>query len=161
MNSLLEILGLAILVSFTTNLVRRKLITKEDTLKMAESQVYKKSLLEARKKGDEKLVQKLMKKQEYYQKIDAQIAKKNILTLLITLAIFYISYIFIAQTYGDLVIASLPSDLTIPFISHGSKITVTGWFIITLIASGLPISKILGVGAMPEISKEVEKKVKE
>ncbi|MEN2974759.1 MAG: EMC3/TMCO1 family protein [Candidatus Caldarchaeales archaeon] len=158
MSSLLEVLGLAVLVSLATNLIRRKIISKEDSLKMAESQLYKKSLLEARRKGDEKLIQKLMKKKEYYQKIDAQIAKKNIIMLLITLAIFYVSYIFITQIYGDGIIASLPGDLIIPLISSGNNLTVTGWYIISLLASGLPISKILGVGGLPEISKEAGKK---
>ncbi len=161
MNSIIEILMLAVLVSVATNLIRRKLISKEDTLKMAESQLYKKTLLEARRKGDEKLIQKLMKKQEYYQKIDAQIAKKNIITLFATLAMFYAAYIFLAQVYGNGVVANLPADLVIPFISYGNQLTVAGWFIISLIAAGLPISKILGVGGMPEISKEAEKKIRE
>lgn len=161
MNSIIEILMLAVLVSVATNLIRRRLISKEDTLKMAESQLYKKTLLEARRKGDEKLVQKLMKKQEYYQKIDAQIAKKNIITLFATLAIFYAAYIFLAQVYGNGVVANLPADLIIPFISYGNQLTVAGWFIISLIAAGLPISKILGVGGMPELTKEAEKKIRE
>ncbi len=161
MNSIIEILILAVLVSVATNLIRRRLISKEDTLKMAESQLYKKTLLEAKRKGDEKLVQKLMKKQEYYQKIDAQIAKKNIITLFATLAIFYAAYIFLAQVYGNGVVANLPADLVIPFISYGNQLTVAGWFIISLIATGLPISKILGVGGMPELTKEAEKKIKE
>lgn len=162
MESLIQILMLAVLVSLVTNLIRRKLISREDTLKMAESQLYKKSLLEARKKGDEKLIQKLMKKQEYYQKIDAQIAKKNIITLFATLAVFYLAYILLGQIYSiDIEVAKLPGDLVIPFISQGNQLTAAGWFIISLIAAGLPISKILGVGGMPELTKEAERKVKE
>ena len=162
MEALIQILMLAVLVSLVTNLIRRKLISKEDTLKMAESQLYKKSLLEARKKGDEKLIQKLMKKKEYYQKIDAQIAKKNIITLFATLAVFYLAYILLGQIYSiDIEIAKLPGDLVIPFISQGNHLTAAGWFIISLIAAGLPIAKILGVGGMPELTKEAERKVKE
>ncbi len=162
MEALIQILMLAVLVSLVTNLIRRKLISREDTLKMAESQLYKKSLLEARKKGDEKLIQKLMKKKEYYQKIDAQIAKKNIITLFATLAVFYLAYILLGQIYSiDIEIAKLPGDLVIPFISQGNQLTAAGWFIISLIAAGLPIAKILGVGGMPELTKEAERKVKE
>lgn len=161
MNPLIEIFALAIIVSVATNLIRRKLISKEDALKMAESQLYKKSLLEARKKGDEKQIQKLMKKQEYYQKIDAEIAKKNIITLFATLAVFYLAYIFLAQFYGNGIVANLPSDLIIPLISSGNQLTVAGWFIISLIAVGLPVAKILGVGGAPQLSKEAEKKIKE
>jgi len=162
MEALIQILMLAVLVILVTNLIRRKLISREDTLKMAESQLYKKSLLEARKKGDEKLIQKLMKKKEYYQKIDAQIAKKNIITLFATLAVFYLAYILLGQIYSiDIEIAKLPGDLVIPFISQGNQLTAAGWFIISLIAAGLPIAKILGVGGMPELTKEAERKVKE
>lgn len=161
MNSIVEIFVLAIIVSVATNLLRKKIITREDALKMGESQLYKKSLLEARRRGDEKQIQKLMKKQEYYRKIDAEIAKKNIITLFATLAIFYLAFIFLTQIYGDGVVANLPSDLIIPLISSGNKLTVAGWFIISLIAVGLPISKILGVGGVPELSKEAEKKIKE
>lgn len=158
MNTIVEVLGLAILVSLTTNLIRRKIISAEDMMKMAESQSFKRSLLEAKRKGDEKLVQKLMKKQEYYQKIDAQIAKKNILTLLLTLAIFYAAYLLVTQIYGDRIIASLPGDLVIPLISHGGDLSVTGWFLLSLIATGLPISKIFGTGRLPEVQKQGQKR---
>jgi uncharacterized membrane protein (DUF106 family) len=161
MDPLIQILILAVLVSLVTNLIRRKLISREDTLKMAESQLYKKSLLEARRRGDEKLIQKLMKRQEYYQKIDAQIAKKNIITLFATLAVFYLAYILLGRVYGNGSVANLPADLIIPFISQGNQLTVAGWFIISLIAAGLPISKILGLGGVHELTKEAEKKIKE
>lgn len=160
MNPLIEILGLAFVVSLATNLVRRLLLTPEDMRKMAESQLYKRKLLEAKRKGDEKLVQKLMKKQEYYQKIDAEVGKKNILTLVITLAIFYAVYMLVGPLYGNTVVALLPGNLFIPFLSAGNKLTFAGWFILSLIAVGLPTAKVLGVGGMPEVSKDAEKRLK-
>ncbi|MCF8885421.1 MAG: EMC3/TMCO1 family protein [Nitrososphaerota archaeon] len=161
MNAIIEIMLIALVVSVATNLLRRKMISREDMLKMAESQLYKKSLLEARRKNDEKLLQKLLKKQEYYQKVDAQIAKKNIITLILTLIIFYVAYLALGQFYGSTnIIANLPGDLIIPLISIENKLTVSGWFIISLIALGLPISKILGVSP-PEKPENLEKKIKE
>lgn len=161
MNTIIEIMLIAVVVSVATNLLRRKMISREDMLKMVESQLFKKNLLEAKRKNDEKLLQKLLKKQEYYQKVDAQITKKNIITLILTLIIFYGAYLSLGQFYGSVdIIADLPGDLIIPLISVENKLTVSGWFIISLIALGLPISKILGVSP-PETPKNLEKKIRE
>lgn len=162
MNPLLEILGIAVAVSFLTNYLRRRLISPEDMAKMAESQRFKRQLLEAKRKGDKKALQRLMKKQEYYQKIDAEVGKKNIITMFATLAIFYGIYMLLGPIYGGYgTVALLPGDLFIPFISQGNKLTFIGWFIISLIAVGMPIAKLFGVGGMPEVKKDAQKSLKD
>jgi len=157
MNPFLEILGIAIGVSLLTNYLRRRIMSPADMAKMAESQRFKRQLLEAKRKGDQKTLQRLMKKQEYYRKIDAEVGKKNMITMFATLGIFYAIYMLLGPLYGGYqVVAILPGDLTIPFLSQGNKLSFIGWFILALIAVGMPIAKVFGVGGMPEL-KEVKK----
>ena len=155
---MLEIFLIAIIVSFATNFLRRKLMTPEDMAKMMESQKFKKALLEAQRKGDKKALQRLKKKQEYYQKIDAEIGKKNFMILLASIGLFYFVFmVILAPLYGNLdAVGFLPSDMIIPFISAGNKLTYIGWYILSLLATGLPLGKIFQV--KPAIEKPSEAK---
>jgi len=162
MNPFLEILGIAVAASLVTNYVRRRFLSPEDMMKMAESQRFKRQLLEAKRKGDKKALQRLMKKQEYYQKIDAEVGKKNLITMFLTLGIFYGFYMLLGPLYGAYqAVALLPGDLFIPFISQGNKLSFIGWFILSLIAVGMPIAKVFGVGGMPEVKEGAPKGIKD
>ena len=72
LNPLFEILGIALAVSFLTNYLRRRLMGPEEMAKMKEAQEFQRKLLQAQKKGDKKLIQKLKRKEEYYQKLTSQ-----------------------------------------------------------------------------------------
>ena len=157
---MLEIFLIAIVVSFATNFLRRKLMTPEDMAKMMESQKFKKALLEAQRKGDKKALQRLRKKQEYYRKIDAEIGKKNMIMLFASFGIFYFVFmVILTPLYGGLnIVGTLPGDLIIPFISMGDKLTYIGWYILSLLATGLPLGKVFQ--AQPKLeqsSKEAGK----
>ena len=154
--TMLEIFAIALAVSLMTNILRKKLLSPEDMAKMMESQKFKRMLLEAQKKGDKKLLQKLKRKQEYYRKIDAEIGKKNFLMLIGSIAIFYAVFIgILTPIYGGLeAVALLPGDLVIPFISTGNKLTSLGWYILSLLAIGLPLGKLFEV--KPEVEKPAE-----
>jgi len=158
LHPMLEIFLIAIVVSFATNFLRRKLMTPEDMAKMMESQKFKKALLEAQRKGDKKALQRLRKKQEYYQKIDAEIGKKNFVIFLVSIGLFYFVFMAVlAPLYGNLeAVGFLPSDMIIPFISAGNKLTYIGWYILSLLATGLPLGKVFQV--KPAIEKPSEAK---
>ena len=160
---LIELLLIAVAVSLATNYVRRRLLTPEDMLKMAESQQFKRQLFEAKRKGDQKTLQRLMKRESYYKKIDAEVGKKNIITMFATLGIFYAVWVLLGPIYGGYeAVAFLPGDLFIPLISQGNKLGFIGWFILSLFAVGMPIAKVLGVGATPpEAGKHAEKSLKD
>lgn len=157
LNVMFQIFLIALCVGAITNWLRRKIISPRDMARMMESQNFKKMLYDAQRKGDQKTLQKLMKKREYYQKIDSEIGKKNMIFLIGSLGIFYAAYLTITPFYGALdAIAYLPNDLIIPLISQGNKLTFIGWFILCLLAVNMPLGKIFEV--KPE---EVVKHAKE
>jgi len=159
-NPMIEIFLIALAVSAATNALRKKLITPEDMAKMMESQKFKKMLFEAQKKGDKKTLQKLMKKQEYYRKIDAEVGKKNFAMLFASLAIFYLVYAILSPLYGSIgIVATLPGDLMIPLLSQGNKLTFIGWFILSLLAVNMPLGKIFEV--KPGVIQDAEKDAKD
>lgn len=142
---MLEIFFIAVVVSLATSLLRRKVITPEDMAKMAESQSYKKMLLEAQKKDDKKTLQKLMRKQDYYRRIDAEIGKKNIIILIVSITIFYIVFLgILTPLYGEVdVVAILPGDMALPII--GNKLDYLSWYVLSLFAISFPINKLFQV----------------
>jgi len=160
-NPLFEIFGIALAVSFLTSYLRRRLIGPEEMAKMREAQEFQKKLLQAQKKGDKKLIQKLKRRQEYYQKISAEVGKKNLMLMFVSLGIFYAVFMALTPLYGSVgVVASLPSDLTIPFISQGNKLTFIGWYILALLATGMPMGKIFEVKP-EEVESYAKKGVKD
>jgi len=161
LNPLFEILGIALAVSFLTSYLRRRLIGPEEMAKMKEAQEFQRKLLQAQKKGDKKLVQKLKRRQEYYQKISAEVGKKNMILMFISIGIFYAVFMALTPLYGSVgVVASLPSDLTIPLISQGNKLTFIGWYILALLAAGMPMGKIFEIKA-EEVESYAEKSAKD
>ena len=160
-NPLFEILGIALAVSFLTSYLRRRLIGPEEMAKMKEAQEFQRKLLQAQKKGDKKLIQKLKRKEEYYQKVSAEVMKKNMILMFISLGIFYAVFMALTPLYGSVgVVASLPSDLMIPLISQGNKLTFIGWYILALLAAGMPMGKIFEVKA-EEVESYAKKGVKD
>lgn len=139
---MLEIFLIAVVVSLATSIIRRRLLTPEDMAKMAESQKYRRMLIEAQRKGDKKMLQKLMRKQDYYRKIDAEIGKKNIIFLVVSIAIFYIVFLGVLNPlYGGLeVVAILPGDMELPFI--GNKLNHLTWYVLCLFTVSFPINKL-------------------
>jgi len=161
LNPLFEILGIALAVSFLTSYLRRRLIGPEEMAKMKEAQEFQRKLLQAQKKGDKKLIQKLKRRQEYYQKISAEVGKKNMILMFISLGIFYAVFMALTPLYGSVgIVASLPSDLMIPLISQGNKLTFIGWYILALLAAGMPMGKIFEVKA-EEVESYAKKSVKD
>jgi len=161
LNPLFEILGIALAVSFLMSYLRRRLIGPEEMAKMKEAQEFQRKLLQAQKKGDKKLVQKLKRRQEYYQKISAEVGKKNMIFMFVSLGVFYAVFMALTPLYGSVgVVASLPSDLTIPLISQGNKLTFIGWYMLALLAAGMPMGKIFEVKA-EEVESYAKKSAKD
>ncbi|MEM2024097.1 MAG: hypothetical protein QXG69_04830, partial [Candidatus Caldarchaeum sp.] len=83
------IAGLAAAISAFTTAIRRLIFKKEDLAKMAEIQAFNKELMTATRKKDQKTLQKLQKKKDYIQKLNAEISKKNLMTMFASLMIFF------------------------------------------------------------------------
>jgi len=76
--------------------------------------------------------------------------------MFMSLGIFYAVFMALTPLYESVgIVASLPSDLIIPFISKGNKLTFIGWYILALLATGMPMGKIFEVK-----SEEVERYAK-
>ena len=142
---MLEIFLISVVVSLVTSILRRRILTPEDMAKMAESQKFRRMLLEAQRKGDKKTLQKLMRKQDYYRKIDAEVGKKNIIFFVASIAIFYIVFLgVLSPLYGRLdVVAMLPGDMMLPFV--GNKLNYLTWYVLCLFAISFPINKLFQV----------------
>ncbi len=143
---MIMISGIAAAVSAATAGIRRLIFKKEDLAKIAEIQAFNRELIRARQKKDQKALQKLQKKKEYIQKLNAEISKKNLLTMLASLMILFIVYPILAGYFGDTVIGLTPRGLDIPFISQNGELRFYGWFILSFFGVGSPIAKLMGIG---------------
>ena len=81
--------------------------------------------------------------------------------MFVSLGIFYAVFMALTPLYGSVgIVASLPSDLTIPLISQGNKLTFIGWYVLALLAAGMPMGKIFEVKA-EEVESYAKKSVKD
>ncbi|MEM1965008.1 MAG: EMC3/TMCO1 family protein [Candidatus Caldarchaeum sp.] len=152
------IAGLAAAISAFTTAIRRLIFKKEDLAKMAEIQAFNKELMTATRKKDQKTLQKLQKKRDYIQKLNAEISKKNLMTMFASLMIFFTVYPVLAGYFGNDVIGFMPAGLEIPFISQNGEIRFYGWFILSFFGVGSPISKLMGISFTGVGVSDVEKK---
>ncbi|MEM1942896.1 MAG: EMC3/TMCO1 family protein [Candidatus Caldarchaeum sp.] len=137
--------GMAAAISATTTGLRKIIFKKEDFAKMAEIQAFNRELMAATRKKDQKTIQKLQKKKDYIQKINAEVSKKNLVTMFASMMIFFTVYPFLASFYGDTVVGYAPQGLNIPFITDRGEIRFYGWFILSFFGVGSPISKVMGL----------------
>ncbi len=145
---MIMISGTAAAISATVTGIRRLIFKKEDLAKMAEIQAFNKELMMATRKRDQKTLQKLQKKKEYIQKLNAEVSKKNLIAMFASLMIFFAVYPVLAGYFGDAVIGLTPRGLDIPFISQNGELRFYGWFILSFFGVGSPISKLMGMGFM-------------
>lgn len=161
----IEILAFSVVISLASAVSRRLLLKEEDLKRMQEAAQYRREMMKAMKAGDKKALQRLEKRKDYIQKIEAQTAVKNLATMAISLAIFFSFFTWATNYYGALEIMRMPDGLDIPFISNGGKIFFYGWYILTVMAMGLPINKFInprqpslfGGGEVAETRPKVKK----
>ncbi|MCS7129492.1 MAG: EMC3/TMCO1 family protein [Candidatus Caldarchaeum sp.] len=149
--------GMAAGMSAATSALRKVVFKKEDLAKMAEIQAFNRELMTATRKKDQKTIQKLQKKREYIQKLNAEVSKKNLITMFASLMLFFTVYPVLAAYFGDSVVGFTPKGFEIPFISDGGELRFYGWFILSFFGVGSPISKLLGIsftGMGGEVGKE-------
>ncbi|MEM3395065.1 MAG: EMC3/TMCO1 family protein [Nitrososphaerota archaeon] len=163
----IEIMLISLSIGILNSILRRILITKEDVRNMQEAAEYRRELMKAAKEKDVKTLQKLEKRKEYIQKIEAKTFGKNMLIMMASLAIFFIFYYWAMSRYGMGPILQLPPGLYIPLIVVDGKINFFGWYFLTALTFGLPINKFLSpktpsvlgeMGGAKEISKDKEAK---
>lgn len=162
-----EIMAISLTIGILNAILRRILITKEDIRNMQEAAEYRKELMKAAKEKDTKSLQRLEKRKEYIQKIEAKTFGKNMLVMMSSLAVFFIFYYWAMSRYGMEPILDMPPGLYIPFIAMDGKANFFGWYFLTALTFSLPINKFLSpktpsvlgeIGGAKEVSKDKEAK---
>ncbi|MCS7146361.1 MAG: EMC3/TMCO1 family protein [Nitrososphaerota archaeon] len=140
-----EILGLSTFLALVSSGLRRVVLSKEDMLAMQEVSKYNRELMKALREKDKKAIERLEKKKEYMQKVQAKIFGKNMTLMLISLVIFFTFFFFANARYGHTPLLVMPPGLDLPFISSGGKMEFFGWYLLTFFSVSLPINKFLSV----------------
>ncbi|MCS7110578.1 MAG: EMC3/TMCO1 family protein [Candidatus Caldarchaeum sp.] len=138
--------SVAAALSAATSILRKLVFKKEDYAKMAEIQQYNRELMNATRKKDQKTIQKLQKKKAYIQQINAEVTKKNLITMFSSLMIFFTVYPLLVSFFGDVVVGVTPIGLEIPFVTESGTLRFYGWFILSFFGVSSPITKVLGLG---------------
>ncbi len=145
--SMLLIIIIAILTVSITNFIRKSIIKKQDMEKMIEANLFRQELMRAKRRGDQKTIQKLEKRMDYIKKIEFEIMKKNLVVMIISMALFLGVYCIMSMSFGDIGVP-LPGDFFIPLITQEGALTFYGWYILVFFAISLPLSKAFGLGMM-------------
>jgi uncharacterized membrane protein (DUF106 family) len=161
--SMLLTVAIALATISLTNFVRRTIIKKQDMEKMMEANLFRQELMKAKRRGDQKTLQKLEKRMDYIKKVEFDIMKKNFTVMIISMALFLGAYWATAMSFGNVKIP-LPGDFFIPFISQEGALTFYGWYILAFFAVSLPLSKAFGLsmtgGGLAEKSPQDKKQEK-
>jgi uncharacterized membrane protein (DUF106 family) len=139
-----EILLFSSLLALTSTALRRVIITKEDMMAMQEVQRFNRELMTALRQKDKKAIERLEKRKEYMQRMQTRILGKNMLLMVLSMAIFFSFFFYANDRYQGLELLKMPPGLEIPFISSEGKILFFGWYLLTFFAVSLPINKFFG-----------------
>ena len=105
----------------------------------------------ARKEGDEKQLDKLMKRQTSVMKMSSRATLEQLKTYPITIIPFYLIYAILGYALGSLVAVAY-SPFVIPFASitsggYAAVLSLFFWYLICSFAISIPLSRIFGVSA--------------
>jgi len=151
----IEIILISLTIGVSNAVLRRVIITKEDVKNMQEAAEYRRELMKAAKEKDVKTLQKLEKRKEYIQKIEAKTFGKNMIIMMASLAIFFAFYYWAVSHYGMSPVLEMPPGLYIPLVVVNGKVNFFGWYLLTALAFSLPINKFLSPKT-PSVFGEVE-----
>ena len=148
------ILGIAVCLSFASNLANRLLV---DTKKMAsvtkEINAWRRDLERAKKTNDKQLLAKVNKKQPAMMRLQSNMMWDRMKVSFLFFAPFLLIFTILNRFYGGLVDPYVAlSPFQVPFLLVGKRLEPGGygllffaWYIICSFAAGLPLSRIMGV----------------
>ncbi|MEM2910690.1 MAG: EMC3/TMCO1 family protein [Nitrososphaerota archaeon] len=144
---MLLVIIIAILTISLTNFVRKSILKRQDMERMKEVNLFRQELMKAKRRGDQKTIQRLEKRMDYIKKVEFNIMKKNFTVMIISMILFLSTYWILTALFGNMKFP-LPGDFSIPFISQEGALTFYGWYILTFFAVSLPLSKAFGLSMM-------------
>lgn len=139
----IEIFLLTLVLSLANSLIRRALIKEDDIRKMMEANEYRRAMLKALKEKDKKTIEKLERRKDYIQRLEAQTAMKNLIIMAISFGLFFTFFIWATAHYVQQTVLTLPPGIEIPFLSDRGSMHFYGWYILSSLALSLPINKYL------------------
>jgi len=146
----LIVLGAAFVLSLTSTLANRFLVNyKMVNSYRKEYMSWMKAVNKARKEGDEKQLDKLMRRQGAVMKMNTRASLETLKTMPFTLIPFYLIYTVVRVAFNELAVAYSPFIL--PYASlFGDKaaiLTLFYWYLICSFTISIPLSRIFGVNA--------------
>ncbi len=150
------VLGSAFVLSLISTLANRFLVDyRMVTNSRREYMAWMKAVNKARKEGDEKQLDKLMKRQSAMMKMNTRASLESFKTLPFTLVPFYLIYQVVRVAFcpggpANVCLAVAYSPFPLPWAaltSGGTAIVLTlfYWYLICSFAMSIPLSRIFGV----------------
>ena len=150
----LIVLGAAFVLSLTSTLANRFLVNyKMVNSYRKEYMSWMKSVNKARKEGDEKQLDKLMRRQGAVMKMNTRASLETLKTMPFTLLPFYLIYTVVKVAFCNPdCLAVAYSPILLPWASVTSTgmaavLTLFYWYLICSFTISIPLSRIFGVNA--------------
>ncbi len=146
------VIGVAFLLSLLTTSANRFLVNyKMITSSRREYMAYTKALNKARKDGDEKQLDKLMKRQAAMVKMSTRATFEQMKTTAITFIPLLLIYNVILAVFGGHPVAYSP--VYVPGATSSTEVIKTGawvfsvlyWYFLSSFAISIPLSRIFGI----------------
>ncbi len=145
------VLGAALLLSLIAMGANRFLVNYRMVANYRrEYMTWMNAVRKARKDGDEKQLDKLMRRQSAVMKMSSRATLEQLKTYPITIVPFYLIYAVLGAAFGSAAIAFAPFAL--PFAGTtaaggASVLSLFFWYLICSFSLSIPLSRIFGVSA--------------
>jgi len=137
------ILAIALGLSLITNAANRFLVDIEKMKSITkEVNAWRKELDKAKKTNDKQLMAKVMKKRQAIMQLQSKMSWDRMKVSFLFLAPFWIVWAVLSGFFGQTIVAASP--FTFPWLID-EKLPFFSWYILCSFASGLPLSRILGI----------------
>jgi uncharacterized membrane protein (DUF106 family) len=146
----LIVLGAAFTLSLISTLANRFLVNyKMVNSYRKEYMSWMKSVNKARKEGDEKQLDKLMRRQGAVMRMNTRASLETLKTMPFTLIPFYLIYNVVSRAFGTLAVVYAPFILPYAFLigDKAAVLTLFYWYLICSFTISIPLSRIFGVNA--------------
>ncbi|HZD12207.1 MAG TPA: EMC3/TMCO1 family protein [Candidatus Binatus sp.] len=145
----LIVLGAAFVLSLTSTLANRFLVDyKMVNSYRREYMTWMKAVNKARKDGDEKQLDKLMRRQGAVMRMNTRASLESLKTMPVTLVPFYLIYTVVRLAFGDLAVSFAPFYLPWASVLPSQMavvLTLFYWYLICSFTISIPLSRIFGV----------------
>ena len=145
------VLGAALLLSLVAMSANRFLVNyKMIASSRREYMNWMNQVRKARKDGDDKQLEKLMRRQASVSKMSFRATMEQFKTYPITIVPFYLIYAVLGVVFGSAAVAFAPFALPLASVTAGGGAAILSlffWYLICSLAISLPLTRIFGVAS--------------